>query len=89
MFMRPYGATHTGAHTPRPVCTAQPKHEHQEHDAFTSMHTGQAGREQLHLAKDTHTPNPTTQQWSGAAADPLSVTFLLCSESTGGKLEGW
>lgn len=37
----------------------------------------------------THTPNPTTQQWSGAAADSLSTTFLLCSELSGGKLEGW
>lgn len=43
------------------VCTAQPKHEHKEHNTLTSMHTGQAGREQLHLAKDTHTkPNHTT-----------------------------
>lgn len=38
--VRPYGSTHTGAHTPRPVRTTQPKHEHQECSTFTLMHTG-------------------------------------------------
>lgn len=77
---------------PHPQTCAQPKHERQEHGTFTLMHTGSGWERASAPCQGPSTPrppppNPNTQRWSGAAADPLRVTFLLCSGSSGGKLE--
>ena len=101
MCMRPYVATHTDAHKPRHACTSWLKHEG-KNTADTPSHSQpryglKPGDDDwtLQMTLPAHGPTICThpgvflpaQQWPGAALDPLSVSLLLCSGSSGGKLE--
>lgn len=94
--VRPYGATHTGAHTPRPVRPTQPKHEHRQCGTFTLVHTGSGWQRASAPCQGpfthTHPPkhNHTTVVWGscGPTQCDLSALQWIFRRKTGRVVNG-